>query len=69
MNILNKQCRTKSRVAFWQGIVPVRHPAWVSSEGSGSRLLDVNISRIRETLSKDTFKEGALQRILFHTDS
>ena len=60
MNILNKQCQTKSWVALLQGIVPVRHPARVSGGDNGGRLLDMNICRIRQTLSLDTFKEGAL---------
>ena len=65
LNILNKQCQTKSQVALWQDIVPVSHPAQVSGENNGSRLLDMNICRIRQTLSLNTFKEGTLQRIYF----
>ena len=35
LRILNKQCRTKSRVALWQGIVPESHPTRVSGENIG----------------------------------
>ena len=58
----------KSQVALQQGIVPGSCPARVSGENSGSRLLDMAVCKIRQTLFLDTTVMGVLQMIrLWHT--
>ena len=68
MNMLSKQCQTKSWVALWQSIVPVRHTAWVSSEDSGSRYAGYKYIQDKTSIS-GYIQRGCFAEDLFHIDS